>query len=59
METDEAQMATPRPLRRLGKGRFQAVHVIAAVAVVAKQQLFLDREKTKVNRSAVTRCNVA
>ena len=39
MEPLDADLAAPGSLRRLLDGRDEAVHVVAAVAVVAEQQL--------------------
>jgi selenocysteine lyase/cysteine desulfurase len=39
MKRFDAKLAAPRPLRRLLDRRLEAVHVIAAVAVVAEQEL--------------------
>jgi hypothetical protein len=35
----DAELAAPRSFRRFLDGRLEAVHVVAAVAVVAEQQL--------------------
>jgi len=39
VEAIDAQLAAPGPLRRFLDGRHEAVHVVAAVAVVAEEQL--------------------
>ena len=39
VEPLDADLAAPGPLRRLLDGRDEAVHVVAAVAVVAEEQL--------------------
>ena len=42
VEPLDAELAAPRPLGRLLDRRDEAVHVIAAVAVVAEEQLFSE-----------------
>ena len=42
MEPLDADLAAPGPLRRLLDGRDEAVHVVAAVAVVAEEQLWME-----------------
>ena len=42
MELEDAKVAGPVALRRVGQGWVQAVHVEATIAIVAKQELILS-----------------